>query len=307
MGSGASSSSKSAVMLDSTDIVVRSKSSGEPNIESLDNLGADGGVQSDEEINQEINIKLDDDIEEIEIEAEEERKDEISATSGQIVLTNNVLADEDKPEYQQHQSKSLTRKLVETLTLQKSAPPPPSFNLPVAGWSKDPAVIEHALEKRRKHLKVVKVKKKVEKASHKITNNGPLLDWACLSIRDIPTNDLQFFKSKTSVDLSHNPLNQLPVGIGTQHHLQHLNLHDCDFTLEGLPQSLFSGLTNLSVLDLSCNMLDEITEEFGYLGSLKRLILHSNRIERIDDAIAKCPLEHLEVQNNQVYVFPLCL
>jgi Leucine-rich repeat (LRR) protein len=295
MGSGASTSAKPATDATTTQIVVQSKSKQDEEAVEVqeEEAGIESEVEASEQLDQivSIDVEKDDDVEEVDL-----------SPTDQVV--NHEPADEDKPEYlqlrQQPKQKSIALQFVGTLVSHKPAAPPPAFNLPVAGWSKDPTLIEQALENRRKHLKVVKIKKKVEKASHKVSNNGPLLDWACLSIRDIPNTDIQFFKSKTSVDLSHNPLNQLPVGIGTQNQLQHLNLHDCDFTLEGLPQSLFSGLTRLTVLDMSCNILDEITEEFGSLCCLKRLILHSNRIERIDDAIAKCPLEHLEVQNNLV-------
>lgn len=58
----------------------------------------------------------------------------------------------------------------------------------------------------------------------------------------------------------------------------------------------------LQVLDISCNVdISVLSEEFGGLRSLRRLVAHSCAITRIDDAIANVTgLEHLEVQRNKV-------
>lgn len=136
-------------------------------------------------------------------------------------------------------------------------------------------------------------------------DSGPLLDWACAKMTELPNSKLKLAKGKTSIDLSHNPLSELPVGIGTQGQLVHLSLHDCDFDNGGLPHSFFGGLSRLAFLDLSCNLLTSLTKEFGELSSLRKLVAHSNRLETIDDAIGNClRLEHLEVQCNLLTSLP---
>jgi len=217
-----------------------------------------------------------------------------------IVLQDGT--DKESPELDEDE-KSLSQRLMGAI-VQKPKISESSFNLPVVGWTKDEDLLNQALERRRKKFKTEKIKKIKEKSTGLKGCVGPTLDWACLSIRDIPSSELKLLDSKTSVDLSHNPLNQLPVGIGNHKTLQHLSLHDCDFTLAGIPQSLFCGLEKLVMLDLSCNMLEEVNEAFGFLTSMKRLILHNNRITKIDGNISKCPLEHLEVQHNELTSLP---
>ena len=59
------------------------------------------------------------------------------------------------------------------------------------------------------------------------------------------------------------------------------------------------------VLDVSCNLpLTELGASFGELRSLRRLVAHGCRLERVDDALARCPLEHLELQNNRLTSLP---
>jgi len=196
-------------------------------------------------------------------------------------------------------------------------PPPymPAFNLPIEGWSADMDVAEDVLErlKKKRTGKVKKVKlnawgeetEHLSEAKRKQDDFTPLLDWSCMKMSELLNNQLKGVKGKTSLDLSHNPLSELPISIGTQSQLVHLSLHDCDFENKGLPHSFFSGLANLAVLDLSCNVLSSIPEEFGELRSLRKLVAHSNRLESIHDAIGNCLcLEHIEVQHNLLTSLP---
>lgn len=183
-------------------------------------------------------------------------------------------------------------------------PPTPAFNLPAEGWGSDPAVVVAGLRKKRGPLKNTPKQpprpggggsawlgggaQAVAQAKERRSGAGPSLDWACQSLRELPNADVKYFRHKTSVDLSHNPLSELPVGFGTLSSMRHLNLHDCDLEDGGLPQSLFTGLRHLAVLDLSCNLgLTEVPADFGSLARLTRLVLHGCRLVRVDDAVRK--------------------
>jgi len=168
-------------------------------------------------------------------------------------------------------------------------PPTPSFNLPEGGWGTDPAAVIAGLRERHGVPKRAHQATKAEhNSSSRKGSEGPSLDWACLGVQDLPNTELKYFRGKTSVDLSHNPLSELPIGFGHLTTLKHLNLHDCDLGDGGLPRSTFSGLTHLSVLDLSCNLgITEVFKDFGSLFRLKRLVLHGCRIFRVDDAVCE--------------------
>jgi len=136
--------------------------------------------------------------------------------------------------------------------------PTPTFNLPVEGWGTDPDAVLQAIEVRRGGKRRRPKKKKKGSKSMFITVDdadstsgraqpGPLLDWACLGITEFNNDELKYVYGKTSLDLSHNPLTELPIGIGNHGQLKHISIHDCDFGDAGLPQSFFVGLTKLVV------------------------------------------------------------
>jgi Leucine-rich repeat (LRR) protein len=168
-----------------------------------------------------------------------------------------------------------------------SSPPTPSFNLPEGGWGTDPAAVIAGLREKHGVPKRTHQVTKVDHDNSRKGSNGPNLDWACQGVQDLPNTELKYFRGKTSVELSHNPLSELPIGFGNLTTLKHLNLHDCDLGDNGLPRSAFSGLTYLSMLDLSCNLgITEVSKDFGSLFRLKRLVLHGCRIFRVDDAVS---------------------
>lgn len=182
--------------------------------------------------------------------------------------------------------------------------PTPAFNLPVEGWGADPETVLAKIHKRQGPPKQDNAKpeasKQVDPRAKKLLSEGPLADWSCTDMQEFPMNDVKYLKGKVSLDLSHNPLNELPIGMGSLSSLVHCSLHDCNFDNDGLPLSFFGGLQQLQVLDISYNFFTEITEQYSSLKSLKRLLASHNRITRIDLSIVKCPLEHLEVQHNKV-------
>ena len=91
------------------------------------------------------------------------------------------------------------------------------------------------------------------------------VDWSCNYMRQLSRPHLQRLKpNHVSLDLSHNPLGELPIGIGLFSGLVHISLYDCDFSEDGIPQSFFRGLKNLEVLDVSCNYFTVISESFAF-------------------------------------------
>ena len=199
------------------------------------------------------------------------------------------------------------------LPLRAAAKPTPEFNLPVEGWGTNPDTVLAELEKRRGKLKYPKKRRGGSKPMFismddddlKLVGEGPVLDWACLNLRQFLNSELKHLRGKTSLDLSHNPLTEIPIGLGNHHQLRHVTLHDCDLTDESIPRSFFTGLSQLQVLDISVNQeITEIGEEYGDLSGLRRLVAHNCRIYRVDNQIQRCPLEHLELQCNKLTSLP---
>ena len=138
--------------------------------------------------------------------------------------------------------------------------------------------------------------------------HGDLVDWSCSGLRELTRYRLSFLTTRTSLDLSHNLIRDLPIGIGSLRALKHLNLHDCDMHESGLPKSFFSGLAALEVLNISLNYFEELSDAFGGLTALRRLIAHGNCLRRVNDGIFEAEgcaaLEHIELQCNLLTGLP---
>lgn len=72
-----------------------------------------------------------------------------------------------------------------------------------------------------------------------------------------------------------------------------------DYHLSSLPTQI-GQLTNLRVLMLDTNQLDEIPPEIGLLVQLERITISNNRIRRLPDSFANLKrLESLHAANNR--------
>lgn len=103
------------------------------------------------------------------------------------------------------------------------------------------------------------------------------------------------------LNLSGLQMKVLSPAIANYQHLQCLYI--CGNNLVQLPLELFSlpGLPNLSVLDVSCNFIQVIPPEIGYLLRLKELSLENNSVRDIPIELGKLfRLKVLKLENNPV-------
>ncbi|CAH1435643.1 unnamed protein product [Lactuca virosa] len=89
---------------------------------------------------------------------------------------------------------------------------------------------------------------------------------------------------------SGNYIEELPSSIGNLQKLVSLDLRFCN-KLKSLPQSMYS-LRCLKRLDIQNTVIEELSEDLGYLEALEILILKGTRVKHLPDSI--CKLKHLK-------------
>jgi hypothetical protein len=111
-----------------------------------------------------------------------------------------------------------------------------------------------------------------------------------VSLRDLPAGQI------TLVDLSGNPLSELPADIAALSQVEHLFVNSAGLTR--LPPEIGS-LTNLRTLVVADNRLVELPPEIGRLKKLEVLDVHGNQLRSLPPELAQLPnLRQLNLQFN---------
>jgi Leucine-rich repeat (LRR) protein len=106
-------------------------------------------------------------------------------------------------------------------------------------------------------------------------------DWKSLRFLKLPSTRIRLARV-TRLDLSNNPLRQLPHALGNMTRLKVLRLYRC--ALSRLPESI-GNLANLEELDVGQNRLGELPESIGNLTNLRILIVRDNRLTGLPESI----------------------
>ncbi len=101
---------------------------------------------------------------------------------------------------------------------------------------------------------------------------------------------LQYLTSLEELDLSYNPLKELPKWIDKFKKLRMLRINNCEIKV--LPKEI-GLLNNLHYLYASSNYMETLPETIGDIKSLRLLELNQNNLEKLPESI--CYLENLEI------------
>lgn len=109
--------------------------------------------------------------------------------------------------------------------------------------------------------------------------------------------------SLRTLNLAHNTLSSLPIGVGRLKKLQELNV--ARNVLLHLPSQLCE-LRELVMLDASHNKLEVLPDEFGRLLALETLLLASNRLAALPPTLGLLTaLRRIDLQHNRLQRVPL--
>ena len=132
-----------------------------------------------------------------------------------------------------------------------------------------------------------------------------ILNLSRLNLPFFPCNDVESLTNLTTLDLSHNYLNQFPTSLLFAKNLKILLLSH-NFIVD-IPNEIFSLLienyNQLIQLDISENKLQQLSSKIGELKTLKSLNIHGNQI-KILPKFNSLQLIHLDIGNNPFIEFP---
>src|SRR3990167_6068589 len=131
-----------------------------------------------------------------------------------------------------------------------------------------------------------------------------ILDLSSLSLTSLPPifNTDPFIKRLTKLDISHNRLTSLPVGIGGLQALQELKVSENRLT--SLPAEI-GRLQALQELHVRGNQLTSLPAEIGGLRALKDLHVSGNQLTSLPAEIGGLQaLQELQVSSNQLTSLP---
>lgn len=122
------------------------------------------------------------------------------------------------------------------------------------------------------------------------------------NLTEVPTDFLACFPRLTTLNLSINPLKELPEGIGQLEELRVLDVGNTP--LSCLPDAL-CYCSNLTYLNLTLNRLASLPDRFSELRHLKYLNISGNRNKELMSVVAKCTsLEVLIASDNSISTLP---
>lgn len=112
-----------------------------------------------------------------------------------------------------------------------------------------------------------------------------ILNFSGNDMTESPDNLLHALRHLSTLYLNGCSLNEIPAFVQNTRSLKSLNLAHNNITkLTNL--NIFSNLTNIEILDLSLNKIDEIDEKtFKALTKLKKIVLNRNELTRLHDTL----------------------
>lgn len=109
--------------------------------------------------------------------------------------------------------------------------------------------------------------------------------------------------SLVRLNLSHNPLGQIPLKFSQLKNLHELWLNNIN--LYDLPTNIFVNLTQLEKLSLKSNHLRRLPADIGYLIELRWLSVEDNELNDLPDSLQDCAnLSYLNLNGNNFVHIP---
>ncbi|WFD44892.1 adenylate cyclase [Malassezia psittaci] len=130
----------------------------------------------------------------------------------------------------------------------------------------------------------------------------PCLEKVLASHNSITTLDGDLGTSLTTVDLAHNPLSRMQIGVTSLANLTKLDVSHANLAI--LNENLFNSLNTLTHLILDHNKFATLPS-FKALSRLEHLSCAANALTHLPDSLGElCNLQRLDVQNNNLQLLP---